>query len=939
MIKVQEERILILTFTLTLVLSFSHSVQAKVVKGLIEKIGDATHLEFQGKSDWKYEIKKVAPNKMTLTVPAFDVKTEAELRLWKGRLIKAVKVSKEGPNGQYIVSFDLANDNVESFDYLTDDPSRLIVDFYTVVKPQETVAKSLPEKAVVPLPNKGMWGYKKKGTGPSKKRKRTVTKQGYQKLVGKRRPAGSELITIADDLKKFNKNPLKGVFDGGDPSYSRFLIKDYEIKEESIIASRQNIYLRFPRVKLKTSKLKEIKDNPPEYKITPKDNKENKEARFLLTLFRNKRYAAFIKTINYFQKKYPHSVYDELLRNMLADVHYERWKKSKSTIDKQRLTSSLRYLVEKYPESVMTERSDLILAYIDLENKDGVSTVQRFLRFIEKYPESTSLDQAHKALADGYLYINKYKAALDVLKELEKNSREKDAGVEATYRLGDIHFQEGSYKKSVSSYKRAIEKFPLYESKFANANYNMAEAYFWLGDFKKALSHYVRFVELFPSHQHGSYALTRIGEVLDILGADKSKVMGAYLECSYRFRKSEGSEVARVRMLSQKMKNMREKELKKGLEEMNAIADNSKLPRMEEFVSLMVADGLHRRGEYEKGLDYLITYYQRNPTSTDVSFFRKRILKNIGDLIKAQADSKNFMEVLNINSQYSTTWLNNLERYDIPYFVGRAYEMAGVYDEALSIYKKTLDSLNKIKGTREEKERRVTEHLPYAEEVLLRLAQTAYQKRQYINAGRYLEKIKSDKNLSDQDQVEKVELLALVAEQKGQINTAKKYLKQLIEAWEGRAELLTPTFIHLASIEYASRNYRKSEDYIAEVERLKAADVNLNDDLWFKTLELKAKVLEAKKQTIAAIETYSQILDEFESKRPVASMRFRLGKLMFESGNMRGAEKIWNGIDPEKHPMFVKLAKEKLSNAKWEDDYKKYINRIPAAEKLNRSSE
>ncbi|MCB0355625.1 MAG: tetratricopeptide repeat protein, partial [Bdellovibrionales bacterium] len=708
---------------------------------------------------------------------------------------------------------------------------------------------------------------------------------------------------------------------------------------ESIIASRQNIYIRFPRIHLKTSQLNDLRKNAPEYIIHPKDNKENKEARFLQTLYNNKRYAAFIKTFEYFQKKYAHSGYDEILRNILADVYYNRWKESKSAVEKEKLVSTLKYLIEKYPNSVMTERSELILAYLDFEIKNGLGTVQKFLAFLDKYKESTSRDQAYKALADGYLFLNKYPAALEVLQKLEKEADEKDSGVEATYRIGDIYFQKGDYKEAIKNYLRAIEKYPLYEKKFANANYNLAEAYFWEGEFKKSLEHYVRFVELFPSHEHGSYALTRIGEVLDILGADKSKVMGAFLECNYRFKKSEGSEVARIRMLSQKMKNMRDKELSKALSEMNEIAANSKLPRMEEFVTLLVADGLHRRGEYEKGLDYLISYYQRNPTSTDVSFFKKRILRNISDLIKMNLDKKNFMEVLNLNSRYATTWLNNLERLDIPYFVGKAYEMAGVFDEAQKIYKKTLNSLEKIEGTREEKERRVTEHLPYLEEVQLRLAQTAYQKRQYLTAGEYLNKISKKNKLNDHEQIEKVELLALVSEQKGQINEARNYLKKLTEAWEGQSELLVPTFIHLASIEFLSKNYKQAEEYLAEVERLKLAEVPLKDDLWFKTLELKAKVLEAQNQKIAAIETYSKILDEFEAKRSVGSMRFYLGKLMFDVGNIRGAEKVWNALDPTKYPMFVKLAKEKLSNAKWEDEYKKYINRIPAANKLSRSSE
>lgn len=916
-------------------MTYSTLLKANVVRGVIEKIGEATHLEFQGHSEWNYQIDKQGQDRLQLTVAAFDAETETLLKQWSDRLIKKVEVSRKGPNGQYTVTFHLASERIESFDYLTDDPSRLIIDFYTLTKtePTQVVEREKALKAPAPAPN----SYVKKGSGPTVAKKKSSQKE-YTKLGTDRRPSGSEILEIVEDIKNAKK-PMAGVYDGGDPNYARFLIRDYEIKEESIIASRQNIYIRFPRVKLKTSQLDEIKADPPEYIIKEKDTKENKEARFLQTLFQRKRQAAFIKTFEYFQKQYPDSVYDELLRNMLADIYYERWRETQSKFDKEKVSSTLQYLIEKYPDSVLTERSELILAYIDLENKDGVNTIQRILKFQQKYPDSTSRDQAYKALADGYLLVNKYEDALNVLENLEKEAIDKESAIEATYRVGDVHFQNEDYKKAIASYLRAMEKFPLHETKFANANYNLAEAYFWTGDFRKALEHYVQFVKLFSSHTHGAYALTRIGEVLDILGASKSKVMGAYLECTYRFKKSEGSEVARIRMLSQKMKNMKDKELRKALDEMNDIAEHSSLPRMEEFVTLMVADGLHRRGEYIKGLNYLISYYQRNPTSTDVIFFKKRILRNIGDHIRNHVDKQNFLEILNINNKYATTWLNNLDRYDIPYYVGRAYEMAGVFNEAQKIYDKTLSTLVKISGSREERERRVTEHLPYKEEVLVRLARTSYEQRQFENAGEFLSRIKEDRHLKDSYKIEKFELMALVAEQKGQIEEAKMHLRKLIEAWQSQPKLLASTFIHLASIEYTTKKHKEAEEYIAEIERLHKTEAPLDEDVWFKTLELKTKVLESQNRNVAAIEVYSQLLEEFEGRRPVAALRFQLGKLMFESGNIRGAEKVWNAINPDKNPMYVRLAKEKLNNAKWEDDYKRYINRIPAAETFNRSTE
>ena len=44
---------------------------------------------------------------------------------------------------------------------------------------------------------------------------------------------------------------------------------------------------------------------------------------------------------------------------------------------------------------------------------------------------------------------------------------------------------------------------------------------------------------------------------------------------------------------------------------------------------IMIAEGLRRRGEYQGAVDYLVKYYQENPLSANVDFFRKRIVNNI----------------------------------------------------------------------------------------------------------------------------------------------------------------------------------------------------------------------------------------------------------------------------------------------------------------------
>lgn len=71
---------------------------------------------------------------------------------------------------------------------------------------------------------------------------------------------------------------------------------------------------------------------------------------------------------------------------------------------------------------------------------------------------------------------------------------------------------------------------------------------------------------------------------------------------------------------------------------------------------------------------------------------------------------------------------------------------------------------------------------------------------------------------------------------------------------------------------------------------------NLNDNLRAKALELKGDALLGEKRPIAAIESYQALLHEFEGKRPLGSIRYKVGQLLFERGDVRGAENVWENF-------------------------------------------
>ncbi len=916
---------------------------AQQVSGSISKIGDTTHLEFLGQEQWVYDSPIRKGNTVSVTLPAFDDKTVAALRAWSGPLVKRVEINKDGPDGKYVLTFALDGPDVDVFDYLTDQPSALIFDFYkTTSKSQKNVATTAAKK----MPSHLLHGRKL--------RKWRSHKLALRHKRLSRAPASTEFMQIQPKEQQVRVTDLtgdttdsaanirfeQGVFDGADPNYDRFRIKDYQIKEDAIIASQQNIYIPFPMLPLRLNRFDEMVKSPPIYDIktdhSPAIAQQNKDARFLLFLFKKQHWGAFFKTYGYFEKKYPNSKYDEIVQNMAAEAHIHLYQRDGNRVDRDAFQSLYTYLVDKYPNSVLAERNLLLLAYSHLQSNDGFGALRLLMLERQKYPNSPEADNVKMGIAEAQLMIDKPNKALTTYDDIIANPLNKKDAVEALYRKGDVYFHEKQYQQAVDAYETAQKKYPSFNIVYPNAQYNISEAQFWLHQYKNSLDGFINFIRFYPNHEYGGYALTRIGELLDIFGASQKKVMGAFTEAYFRYPTCPGSEVARVRMLSQGLKNMTNRERKLALSEIDEIAEKSTLPQMEEFTTIVKAAGLSRAGEYQESLDLLLSYYQSHPGTARLDIFRGRILRNISDVLKEDIDDHKFMSALNFYGKYSATWLKNSHRIDTAFFEAEAFEQAGVPAEAEREFKQILARRKAIVGTKEEMERKVYEHLPSVSQIDLRLAAVMTAQREYQEAYAYLHDIKG--SMEPAEEVERVQLGATIAEQMGNKGEAIKNLEALEHAYakdDAKAALMVKPDIQLAKLYIGEKKFSSADDSLKQVEALKAKQPSaVTDNEWAETLKLRGDLLLGEGRRLGAVEEYSKLLDAYESTRPLASIRYKAGKILFEQGDLEGARKMWTGFEGETSKFYQMLAQEKLQEARWRNSYKKYVDRIPAAENL-----
>lgn len=909
-------RRILFTISLTII-GLTSSAWAVQVKGQISNQNETVHVEFSGQETWEYDLKKVRVGNrsfMQLSLANLDEDTIQKLSSFKSPFVKSLKFEKQKGDNKNLVLFELADDSVESFDYLTDQPSRLVVDFFI------GSGKKLPVAAAAKKP-----ATKKIAKLPPKK---------------VRTPAGSDVLVLQKgeantDLAKAQDSVRAGLFDGGDPQFDRFSIKDYEINEHAIQKSKENYYIPFPMLELENGNWDKVKAAVPEFAIHPEDTNENKEARLLLTLYKKKRYNVYLKTLQWFKEKYPDSKYNEVIAFMTGEVYYRQWQDEGKIDNFDMAIETFKSAVRKFPTSILAERTSLLIGYYQLDRGDNLAAI----KYLNDHANNSSFGDAHVFSKDlarlgvylGYLRLNKYNEAFETVDALEKETPHTDLKVEAAYRKGDIFMKSKNYSRAVEEYQRALSTYPQGSNSLSNAYFNQAESLFSLDKFKESLGTFKEYVKKFPTNNHAPFALTRMGEILEIMGADKSKVMGAYLETYFRYGENPSAIIARLRLLSAKMKGMKKKEVDTTVAEILSLADKLNIPHIQQFATVMIADGFNQRKEYDKALDLLVKYYQQDPSSVDEPQLKKRIVANINDKLREEIQDGQFIKGLKTHQKYADNWLKGTEdRLDTTYFLGRAFEMGGANQTAEKYYQQVLNSYYASVNTDKAKSLAVLDYLPSLDSLNLRLANVTYALGRFNRAFEQIKNIKRPEKMTDEEQIERVSLAVKLLDKKGDVDSAIRYLTELLKVWQGVPSLLAEPYLNLAELETKAGREQDAQKSLEKIDKMMKDSGKIPTNVHATALEKLGDLYFKDKQIEKCVAAYKGLLEQYEDKKPLSSIRYKLGKIYFDRGEIQKAADIWGHFKNDKGGTWQKLAQEELKGVEWQADYKKYLKRIPA---------
>lgn len=877
------------------------------------------HIEFMGTEEWDYDLdRKELDGREYLELRVPSLASQEQLKnLPKNDVVESIFLQKVPGGSKDILTINLKLNAVESFDYLTEKPSRLVIDLYLTKKAQ-ALASAKQEMKNIPQVNPSRL--------PAKIEMPSSTQLSGQKL---------ESTAVSDQANEPASldNPMAGIFDGGDPTFERFAIKDYDIKEAAIVKSRENLYLPFPMLIIEGEHFEQMKNQPPVYEIEAKNNAENKMARLVLTLFEKNRLGVCLKTANWFLEKYPNSEYEEIIRFMLGDIYFKMWQNTGNRVNYDTAMQAYREASLKYPNSILSIRTQFLMGYSAYSIKDYFTSLQTFQGLVNQTKPSELRDKAQVAVARSLMRLNQVDEAIKTFEQMEKEGFAESNRVEAQYLKGDIYYFKQQYAKATAAYLAAAKKYPKYLGNYPNAIFNLAESLFWQKQYKAALDSYRAFLSRFPNHPSVPYAMTRAGETLEILGAEPRRVMGAFLESYFRFGGTEGATVPRMRILSNRMKQMKEKEAERGIEEINKLAETSTLPGIDLFGKILIADGLSSRGDYLRSIDTLLKWYQNNPTTGDAKLIKRRVERHVNEKMEKDLSQGDFFSVMKLHNKFGELWLKGSSRIDTIFNLGRAFELAGAYKEADVLFRDTFNKLVSAKNSTQAIEHSVFERLPSTDQVLLRLAKVKAELAEGGKAYDYIREIKEPLKLSEEEQIERMEVAVNLLKARGEIDAAKTYLRDLVENWKGQPMRVVGPRMTLAELETNTKNYDKAEvllkNNLSDLEDAK----KIPSEEHLSTLKLLSDTLSQSNNSSENISQLNQMLELYSENPTLDSYRFRLGKIYFDQGNLQKANETWKVLEQKKSEFWWGLAQNYLKDNQWRDTYQKYIKRIPAMAK------
>lgn len=882
----------------------------------ISHLNEVTHLEIQDISPSDYSLKR-SGDKIELNVEALAEATSKKLLGYSDRFIKKIDVQKNSTLSKDIITLHLVDKDLEVFDYLTDAPSSLSLDIFAKEDGKsEDVEYEMTQKLVK---------KDKLASKPEKKIERDLASSEFIKTIGHVTITGdtSDVKEHAQDelekrqkKKEVNAELLRIIRlakqDAGD--ILRFDTDKLNFSKDSLIEGKNKIYIKYPVLLNEHKYISEILQKNIIYDIKNESTLEGKDFQKVKKFYSAGDYRNFLKSKKIFQKRYAQTKYDEMITYMEADAYLELSNLEKEKVFFDRALKIYDSLLNKYPNSKISERTLLLTAYLRLKDERYFEASRNLKLYTQKYVNSPLRENVEIILAQSLVRLHEYADAKKIYNSLFK-SENPEIQASAYYEYGNIFFEEKDYLSAITSYETALKMFPADDKNNENIYFNLGETQFLVGNYKASLNFLRKFISQHPQHSYASYAWTRMGEIFELSEVDPKIWKGYYNESHFRFHDQLGGAVAKINLLYHQA-IADKKKFNYLIEQMKSYENKIPLKQANEFLYFKVSDAYYEVGKYPESTETLIEKFKTGKIPDHIEKFHKRIGRGLAAQLRSAVESKQVVTGLKIFDDVDPLWFKKSQRFDFSFYKGELFRQANLCSKASREYEKYIADYEKV-PKKDELDK--SQRLPYLSEVYLRAATCSNQMAQDGKTKEYLAKV-DESSLSSNERDDYYLLKVDLARKNNAPDEALALLASIqnknVETLNLKIEMLNEKSLYAESLDSID----------------KFIDGNTIDEKSrFSLLKKKYEILETSKskKAPAFLQSFYQ---EFKNKDfEFDREKYILYGSLLEQKKNKEAEEVYSKISTNSY--WAKLATEKKNSAQWGQKYQKFVDRIPAMQK------
>lgn len=290
----------------------------------------------------------------------------------------------------------------------------------------------------------------------------------------------------------------------------------------------------------------------------------------------------------------------------------------------------------------------------------------------------------------------------------------------AAFRLGDLELRAGNYKPAVDAYTRAFVEGPKVRKFSFEGNwlsddvrlfpyvlFNRAEAFVRLGQEDSALRDLRAFLFVAPSDPQAGLVYFRIGELLDELGGEETKIMGAWRECLFKVPKSLGGSLCGARKSARELRKAPKRNwprLVADIEDaLTSATDNNEAHLnthdLRVYLNLLLADAFITLGEPYQALLRLDTLQALSVSPYMGMWLREYLVASDAGYGDRLVREKNYKEVVADYEKRRTILFLDQTRPEVLWNLSRAYQGLGLIEQAMTTLEAAEKARDRIRRT------------------------------------------------------------------------------------------------------------------------------------------------------------------------------------------------------------------------------------------------